>query len=303
MALMIYTDQMEKQVAGGTKYWDCFKGIDTRRTEIVCMTWIAQTMSGTALGGLSAFFFQQAGLSASNSFKLSWGQNGISAVGTIFSWVVLERIGRRTLMLGGMVVMFVLLVITGFMGIHTPPSTAESWVAGTMVVLMSATANFSVGPVVYTIVSEIPSTRLRAKSIILARNAYNAINIAFVNVISYRQLDPAEWNWGPKSAFFWAGINALFSAYLYFRLPVIWKISNPGLSLISPRGKTAETKGRTYAELDILFENKVSARRFAKTRIETLIGGTEDAQKQQIESMDGMGMGESTTVEHKDGEN
>lgn len=107
---MVYTDQMEKQVSEGTKYRDCFRGIDGRRTEIVCMTWVAQTMSGTALGGLSAFFFQQAGISASDSFKLSWGQSGLSAVGTIFSWFVLERIGRKTLMLGGMGVMFVLLM-------------------------------------------------------------------------------------------------------------------------------------------------------------------------------------------------
>lgn len=107
---MVYTDQMEKQVAAGTRYRDCFRGVDARRTEIVCMTWIAQTMSGTALGGLSAFFFQQAGIGDADSFKLSWGQNGLSAVGTIFSWFVLERIGRKTLMLGGMSLMFVLLV-------------------------------------------------------------------------------------------------------------------------------------------------------------------------------------------------
>lgn len=104
------------------------------------------------------------------------------------------------------------------MGIHVPPSTAESWTAGTMVLLLSTTANLAVGPVVYTIVSEIPSTRLRAKSIILARNAYNAINIAFINVVSYRQLNPAEWNWGPKTAFFWAGTNAIFTAWIFFRL-------------------------------------------------------------------------------------
>ncbi|RYP04401.1 hypothetical protein DL764_004495 [Monosporascus ibericus] len=291
MAYMIYTDQMEKQVAEGTKYVDCFRGVDGRRTEIVCMTWIAQTMSGTALGGLSTFFYQQAGISDGDSFRLTWGQNGLNFLGTVFSWFVLERIGRKTLMLGGMAVMFVLLVInipsadqrsyerriTGFMGIHTPPSTAEAWAAGTMVLLMSATANFSVGPVVYTIVSEMPSTRLRAKSIILARNAYNAINIAFVNVVSYRQINPAEWNWGPKSAFFWAGINALFWVYLFFRLP--------------------ETKGRTYAELDILFKNKVPARRFAKTRIETLMEGTEGAQKQQVEQMV---KAETANFEHKE---
>ncbi|KAI0513104.1 general alpha-glucoside permease [Xylaria bambusicola] len=261
MALMIYTDEMEKQVASGTTYLDCFKGVNLRRTEIICMTWLAQTLSGTALGGLSTFFYQQAGISDSDSFKLSWGKDAINFVGTVTSWFVLNKVGRKTLMFSGMCTIFVLLLIIGFLGIPSPTTTAEAWAAGTLVLLLSATANFSIGPVVYTIVSEVPSTRLRAKSIILARNAYNAINIAFVNVVSYRQLSPDEWNWGLKSGFFWAGINAIFTTYIFFRLP--------------------ETKSRTYAELDILFENKVPARKFASTKIETLVAGTEGAQKQQ----------------------
>src|SRR5690242_6787204 len=100
--VMLYTDEMEKQVQSGTKYWDCFKGVNLRRTEIVCMTWLAQTMSGTTLGGLSAYFYQQAGISASDSFKLSWGQSAMGAVGTIASWFVLDKIGRKTLMFSGM---------------------------------------------------------------------------------------------------------------------------------------------------------------------------------------------------------
>ncbi|KAM0815457.1 hypothetical protein AB5N19_01251 [Seiridium cardinale] len=267
MALMTYTDEMEKQVSEGTRYRDCFKGTDLRRTEIVCMTWLAQTMSGTVVGGLGAFFYQQAGISSEDSFKLGWGQNALNFVGTVCTWFILNKVGRRKLMFSGMCVMFVLLIITGCMGINAQPSTAESWAAGSTVVLLSAVANFSVGPVVYTIVSEIPSTRVRAKSIILARNAYNAINIAFVNVVAYRQLNPNEWNWGPKAAFFWAGINAIFTTYIFFRLP--------------------ETKGRTFAELDILFENHVPARKFASTKIETLVEGTEVVQKEQADHITG----------------
>lgn len=104
------------------------------------------------------------------------------------------------------------------MGIPANPSTATSWTAGTMILLLSAVADFSVSPVVYTIVSEIPSTRLRAKSLVLARNAYNIINVAFVNIVSYRQFNAAAWNWGPKACFFWAGFNILMNLYLYFRL-------------------------------------------------------------------------------------
>ncbi|KAI1136761.1 sugar transporter [Hypoxylon sp. FL0543] len=302
MALMVYTDEMEKQVAEGTTYWDCFKGIDLRRTEIVCFIWLAQTMSGTAIGGLSSYFYQQAGISDEDSFKLGWGQNGLNFLGTVATWFILNKVGRKTLVFWGMIVMFILLLITGFMGIHNPPSTAEAWTAGTMVILLSATANFSIGPVVYTIVSEVPSTRLRAKSIILARNAYNAINIAFVNVVSYRQLSPVEWNWGPKAAFFWAGTNIIFTTWIFFRLrQYSLRTSPPDFSYhprylsIANAHETAETKGRTYAELDILFENKVPARKFASTKIDTLINGTEMAQKEQVDHI--VSRTESRTLE------
>ena len=110
LALMTYTNEMEKQVSVGTSYWDCFKGVELRRTEIVCMTWIAQTLSGTAVGGLSSYFYTRAGISVVNSYDLSWGETAIGAVGTIASWFVMNKLGRKQLMCGGMLVMFVLLL-------------------------------------------------------------------------------------------------------------------------------------------------------------------------------------------------
>lgn len=75
-------------------------------------------------------------------------------------------------------------------------------------------------------------------------------------------------------------------------LPLTLTPSQPDCSI-------AETKGRTYAELDILFgtylnfvkekgssrgkENKVAARKFAKTKISTLVEGTEGAQMEQAD--------------------
>jgi hypothetical protein len=37
LAMMQHTNQLEMDISAGTSYWDCFKGIDRRRTEIVCM--------------------------------------------------------------------------------------------------------------------------------------------------------------------------------------------------------------------------------------------------------------------------
>ena len=61
--------------------------------------------------------------------------------------------------------------------------------------MMASTLFFdaSLGPGVYVVVSEVPSSRLRGKSIVLARNAYNIIGVAFTSVVSFRQLSPAEW--------------------------------------------------------------------------------------------------------------
>jgi SP family general alpha glucoside:H+ symporter-like MFS transporter len=67
-------------------------------------------------------------------------------------------------------------------------------------------------------------------------------------------LNPTAWNWKAKSGFFWAGLCFLCAVWTYFRLP--------------------EPKGRTYGELDILFENKISARKFKSTAVESFQQGS-----------------------------
>ena len=42
IALIKHTNQLEDEVQSGTSYWSCFKGVDLRRTEIVCMAFAAQ---------------------------------------------------------------------------------------------------------------------------------------------------------------------------------------------------------------------------------------------------------------------
>ena len=50
------TNDMEKEVQSGTRYVDCFRGIDRRRTEITCMCWIIQTLCGSTFIGFSTYF-------------------------------------------------------------------------------------------------------------------------------------------------------------------------------------------------------------------------------------------------------
>jgi SP family general alpha glucoside:H+ symporter-like MFS transporter len=73
-----------------------------------------------------------------------------------------------------------------------------------------------------------------------------------VNVLTNYQLSSTAWGWGARSAYFWAGTCLLSLVWAYFRLP--------------------EPKGRTYEELDLLFERRVSARKFAQTSVDPYEG-------------------------------
>lgn len=250
IAMMTTTNELEKAIETGTGYWDCFKGIDLRRTEIVCVTWSIQNLCGSAFMGYSTYFYEQAGLPTVDSFDMSMAQYALGFIGTVGSWFLMARMGRRTLYVWGLVVLTLLLLLIGLVSLS--PTKGASWGIGSLLLIYTFTYDISVGPVCYSLVAEIPSTRLKTKSIVLSRNVYNVIGIINGVIVPY-MLNPTAWNWKGKSGFFWAGSCALCLAWTYFRLP--------------------EPKGRTYGELDILFERGVSARKFASTDVSPWTGG------------------------------
>jgi SP family general alpha glucoside:H+ symporter-like MFS transporter len=58
----------------------------------------------------------------------------------------------------------------------------------------------------YAIVGEVSSTRLRAKSVGLARNVYNITKIVAGLLATY-QINPTAWNWKGKAGFFWVSTH------------------------------------------------------------------------------------------------
>lgn len=236
---------MEKEVKAGVRYADCFKGVDIRRTEIVVGIWLVATLGGQNLMGYFSYFLTQAGMDSSNSFSLSMAQYALGMVGTAGSWILMSKVGRRKIHFGGLCCQFLLLVIIGSLSFSKNNNSV--WAIGGMLIVFTFIYDFTVGPVTFSLVSELSSTRLKSKTIVMARAAYNASNI-FVNVMTNYQLSSTAWNWGARSALFWAGSCLLSAIWVYFRLP--------------------EPKGRTYAELDVLFERRVPAKKFAKTHID-----------------------------------
>lgn len=245
VAMMIHTNELEKKVSGGTSYWDCFRGHDLRRTEVSCLVWATQILCGSGLMVYSTVFYQRAGLPVSQSFSMTLGQYGLGFLGTLFSWVLMIYFGRRTLYTRGLAILCVVLFIVGFISLATE-TTATSWATGSMLLVFTFIYDCTVGPVCYSLVSEIPSTRLRIKTVALARTVYVCLDVVNAVIVPY-MLNVDAWNWHGKSGFFWGSFAFCCWVWAFFRIP--------------------EPKGRTYAELDTLFKENVPARRFASTRV------------------------------------
>lgn len=247
LAMMEHTVSLEKEMEKSGSYLDLFKGVNLRRTEVTVFTYVVQELC-VPLVSYIVYFLKQAGIPTAMSFNFGIIQYSLAIVGVVVAWFLTPRFGRRTLILSGTFFMASTTMLIGFLGIKdTTKNTNFAYAIGSILLIEYFVFFMTCGPVIYTVVTEIPSTFLRTKSVALARAMYN------VNVLIYGQLVPrmiqkAAWNWGAKSGFFYGGCMLMGLTWAYFRLP--------------------ETKGRTFAEIDILFKNGVSARKFATTKVD-----------------------------------
>ncbi|KAJ4291286.1 hypothetical protein N0V88_006289 [Collariella sp. IMI 366227] len=257
VALMIHTNDLEHNISQGTSYFDCFKGIDLRRTEVGMVVFLGQITCGAQFAYSATYFFQQAGLASSDAYKLNLGGTAIAFCGTIASWFLMRHIGRRTLYLSGMSGMAVLLFIIGALAIETGKE-ATKWVQSVLCILWLLTFSLTVGPVGWAIPAEVSSTRLRSKSVVLARNGYYLAQIV-ANVIQPYMMNPLAWNWKGKTGFFWFATAFLTVTWAFFRMP--------------------ETKGRSYEELDLMFQAKLPTRKFKKYKVDAYDTGDRRVQE------------------------
>ncbi|KAJ5752653.1 hypothetical protein N7520_009570 [Penicillium odoratum] len=246
VALMIQTDNLERNISEGTQYWDCFKGMDLRRTEIACVTFIGQVTCGAQFAFSATYFFQQAGLSSDDSYKLNLGGTGIALCGTLISWFMMKRIGRRSLYLTGMVFMSMWLLIIGGLAVGESNSSVK-WVQSALCLVWLLTFSLTVGPVGWIVPAEVSSTRLRSKTVVLARTCYYIAQI-IASLMQPYMMNPTSWNWRGKTGFFWFGFATMTALWAFYRLP--------------------ETQGRSYEELDVMFNTKVPTRKFKNYHVD-----------------------------------
>ncbi|KAK5116998.1 hypothetical protein LTR62_006719 [Meristemomyces frigidus] len=168
--MIIETDRLEQEMEAGTTYMDCFKKINRRRSEIAIGVYSIQVVSGIYLVGYATYFFTLAGLATDKAFDLSIGFLALGFVGTIFSWVLLVRFGRRIIYNVGLAILVALLLLIGIL--DCVPNYANRpkviWAQSALMLVWNFSYDFSVGPVCFVILCEVSATKLRSKTVAVA---------------------------------------------------------------------------------------------------------------------------------------
>jgi MFS family permease len=163
-------------------------------------------------------------------------------LGTILSWFLLLRFGRRTIYLTGLAALVILQLVIGILDcVPGRPSTAI-WAEACLMLLWNFVYDLTIGPVCFVIISEVSATRVRSKTIALATAVQGVFGILMTVAIPYL-IAPDQAALQGKLGFVFAALAALCLLWAWVRVP--------------------ETGGRTYEELDILFERRVPAGDFS----------------------------------------
>ncbi|OGE50703.1 hypothetical protein PENARI_c016G11810 [Penicillium arizonense] len=236
-----------KRETEGVTYLECFRRSNLRRTIISIVPLSIQALSGVVFAaGYSTYYIQLAGYSTEMSFRLQIAQQVCSLVGNVMSYFLIDRVGRRNVMLYGLGILTVILMLTGglaVVGADTSNPNSGGGIKGTVALILIYCwwYNMTIGSAGYTILAEVSTSRLRIKTIAIGLALQNVLYTMWSFVLPYL-FNPDQANLGAKVTFIFGGLSVICLVYLWLYQP--------------------ETGGRTYAELDEMFVKEVPARKF-----------------------------------------
>ncbi|KAH3336053.1 hypothetical protein KXW81_002368, partial [Aspergillus fumigatus] len=198
---------VEKENASGNHSWiECFQQPNLRRTTIVVMTYLAQQLIGVNfIAGYLAYYYALAGVN--HPVAIAQQSYAIQVIGNMCSWALIERVGRRRLMVGGCLMMTTMLPVIGGISILNTPTALKVTVA--LMTVWGFLYQATLGACAYAIGGEIPSPALRQKTY-----ALNMVTTTISSTVVYQLMpiliNSEKANLGGKIAF--AELEEMFQA-------------------------------------------------------------------------------------------
>ncbi|KAF4555557.1 Sugar (and other) transporter-like protein 33 [Elsinoe fawcettii] len=246
--LLTLAVQHEEEVAAeqrNEKWYAIFKGTNGLRTVVSCWTLMTQQFTGLKLfSTFATYFFQQAGLE--DPFAVTCITTGINIAAVIALILSVDFIGRRNVACSGCTLAWASCAAVGILGV-IPAGRATNYLFILFACLWGIGMQ-GTGATGWGFLGEISSQRLRSYTAGFAA-ASTCVAGVVMDVLTPYMVNTNQWNWSLKTGWFYAGVGLPFTIGIWLLIP--------------------ETKGRSAAELDELFEKKVKPWRFHKTQTAT----------------------------------
>jgi len=185
-------------------------------------------------------FFTTSGIK--NPFTITVATSVVSVGSTPLSWWMIERYGRRQLLVWGALLMLICQFIFAAVGTALPGSSAASTALIVFVCIYIFGFSTTWGPAAWVVVGELFPLPIRAKGVSLS-TASNWLWNFVIGYITPYMIDEDEGNMGAKVFFVWGSTCTLCLAFAYFFVP-----ETKGLSLEQIDRMLEETTPRTSAK-------------------------------------------------------
>ncbi|KAL1404926.1 hypothetical protein Q8F55_008538 [Vanrija albida] len=225
---------------GAPKYRDVFKGLNLKRTLSVAMLSACQQLAGLAIiSTYSTYFFSLAGLEDPFLGTLILSCCNLLAV-TLWS-LSTDKLGRRMIVNCGQTLCCIILFVVG--ALYYTGATTGHAKAGTALLAICCLWTFTfqvIGMSYYLYSAELPTALLRVKT-----GPFTFLVNSILGIATCYATPPMLLQMSLRAGFVFGAFSVPICVLMWLYLP--------------------ETKGRSAAEIDELYERKVPAWRWSKT--------------------------------------
>lgn len=173
-----------ESLAEAPSYILAFKGTDRIRTLISIGVFACQHSVGIIFVlSFSTYFFQLAGLNTQDSLDLGVGVTACGVAGNICSWFIVNRLGRRSIFIGGMFACTSILLLIGILDLV--PTSAAKWAMSSLTVIFSFVYFMTIGAIAFVLLGEVSSLALRARTTALATATQALFGIIMFFAVPY----------------------------------------------------------------------------------------------------------------------
>ncbi|KAK2741185.1 hypothetical protein FQN55_008448 [Onygenales sp. PD_40] len=240
----------QKRMGSGVRFIDCFRGPDLRRTLIVLVCHMMPQNFGLGLLSNASYFAQTVGIAPFLSVLLLEIGIAVGLVANIISVWTMSVARRRPLMMWTLGISGTAWGVMGIAGCFQSPVT--KWIAAAGMILIIFVCGNGIWPASVLATAETSSLRLRGRTQGVGWAVHSVYACVFAVVLPYIY-NTDQGNLGEKTGFVFFGLSIL-------SLGLIWAL-------------VPEMMGRSAAELDVMFAQKVPTRQFLTWRNE---GGSGD---------------------------